>query len=283
VASLDASAPTIICVLCPAGANAGAFFSLLRFVAMRADSRHRHLDGVDGLLRRECDERFGRRHFDVHRQAVRVAAREDNQALVCIGDGLEMDVATEIVDVAQAPRDLDELLHRVVGRADDAGRKKQSLDVVAAIEVEREVDDLVDGEPGARNVARSAVDAVLAVVQAEIGEQQLEQRDASAVRRVAVADAHAAGRAKPRRSRRRPGRGAAGRTRRVVLGGVGENRKLANEFHLRHDFTVHTYGILSKTSTGWAWTNPCGLSSWLPLKGRCHAGPRTLSLRCDHL
>jgi hypothetical protein len=34
-----------------------------------------------------------------------------------------MDVAAEVVILAQASRDLDDLLHRVIGRADDADER----------------------------------------------------------------------------------------------------------------------------------------------------------------
>jgi hypothetical protein len=142
-----------------------------------------------------------------------------------------VDVAAEVVLLAQHPRDLDDLLHRVVGRADDPRAEEQALDAVAAIEVERQPDDLVDREAGARDVARDPVDAVEAVVDAEVGEEDLEQRDAAAVGRVAVADPRALGRADAlaaeRVALRRAARGAGG----VVLGGVGEDRELAVELH----------------------------------------------------
>src|SRR5205807_5004774 len=57
---------------------------------------------------------------------------------VCSSD-LQMDVTAETVLLAQLARDADNLLHRVVGTADDARRQEQSLDVVAAIEVDGEL------------------------------------------------------------------------------------------------------------------------------------------------
>jgi hypothetical protein len=48
--------------------------------------------------------------------------------------------------------DGDELLHGVVGRLDHAGRKEQAFDVVALVKLERERDDFVDAEAGARGV-----------------------------------------------------------------------------------------------------------------------------------
>jgi hypothetical protein len=71
-----------------------------------------------------------------------------------------MDVAAEVMLLAQFSRDAHYLLHGVVGAADDAGGEKQSLDVVAAIEVDRELHHLVDREAGPLHVRRGAVDAI---------------------------------------------------------------------------------------------------------------------------
>jgi hypothetical protein len=70
------------------------------------------------------------------------------------------------------------------------------------------VHDFIDGEAGARHVAADAVDAIEAVVLAVVGEEDLQQRDAAAIGRIAVADAHALVRAQaatlPVESRRTP-------------------------------------------------------------------------------
>src|SRR6478609_11335428 len=117
--------------------------------------------------------------------------------------------------LAQEPRDLDQLLHRVVGAFEDARAQKEPLDVVAPIEIERELYDLGRLEAGTCDVARAAVDAILAVVAAAVGQQNLQQRHAATVGRVAVTDAHAVGVAQATWGRR-PLRAAA-RARRVVL------------------------------------------------------------------
>ena len=114
---------------------------------------------------------------------------------VGVGDGLEVDVALEAVLLAQLARDLDHLPHRVVGRADDAGRQEQPLDVVPPVEFQRQRHDLVDAEPRPLDVRADAVHAVGAVVDAEVRHQDLEQADAAPVGRVGVADARAFGRA----------------------------------------------------------------------------------------
>ena len=65
-----------------------------------------------------------------------------------------MDVAAELVHLrAGVLATAIELLHGVVGRLDDAGRKKEAFDVVAFVEVERQVDDFFWGEKRARRMS----------------------------------------------------------------------------------------------------------------------------------
>jgi hypothetical protein len=63
------------------------------------------------------------------------------------------------------------LLHGEVGAADDAGAKEESFDIVPLVEVEGEGDDFLGGESGATDVTGSSVDAVVAVVEADVGEE----------------------------------------------------------------------------------------------------------------
>src|SRR4051812_31184158 len=99
-----------------------------------------------------------------------------------------MDVAAKVVVLAQAPRDLDNLLHRVVRRADDPRREEQPLNVIALIEGERELDDLLRREPRAPHVRALAVDAISAIKDAAVGQQNLEQGNAAPVRRIGMAN-----------------------------------------------------------------------------------------------
>lgn len=100
-----------------------------------------------------------------------------------------MDIAAEVVGFPEGFRDGDDLLHGVVGIADDAGAEEEAFDVVTLVEVEGELDDFVCGEDGAADVAGSTVDAVVAVVDAGVGKEELEQGNAAAVRSIGVADA----------------------------------------------------------------------------------------------
>ena len=53
-----------------------------------------------------------------------------------------MDVAAEVMFLAQLSRHGDDLLHRVIGIADDAGGEEQTFDVIAAVEIQRQALEL---------------------------------------------------------------------------------------------------------------------------------------------
>jgi hypothetical protein len=111
------------------------------------------------------------RELHVDGNAVGVKAGLVDQLGIGIGNGLEVDIAAKLVVFAQGARHLDDLLHRVIGRADDAGREEQALDIVALVECQGELDDLLSGEARAADVRALAVDAIMAVENAAVGEQ----------------------------------------------------------------------------------------------------------------
>jgi hypothetical protein len=104
-----------------------------------------------------------------------------------------MDIAGKAMLFAQDARDLDELLHRIIFGADDPRRQEQPLDIIALVEIERQRDHLLRAETRALHIARRAVDAEAAVVDAEVGQQYLEQRNAPPVGGIAVTYAHPLG------------------------------------------------------------------------------------------
>ncbi|MNE37870.1 hypothetical protein D3C80_1317450 [compost metagenome] len=142
--------------------------------------------------------------------------------------------------LAQTARDLDQLLHRIVARADDAGREKQPLDIVALVEGQRQVDDLLDREPRPFDVRGRPIDAVDAVVDAEVGQQYLQQADATPVRRIGVADPHALGRTHPLAVEGVAFGSAGRRARGVILGRIGQDGELSSKFDTRHLFMIRS-------------------------------------------
>ena len=62
--------------------------------------------------------------LDVDRDTVGEQSRLPHQLRVCVRDGLEVNVTAKIMHLAQLARDRDDLLHRIVGRSDDARRQE---------------------------------------------------------------------------------------------------------------------------------------------------------------
>src|SRR4051812_2446296 len=100
-----------------------------------------------------------------------------------------MNVSAKVMVLAETARDRDHLLHGVVGIANYSGAEKQTLDIVSPVEIQRQFDDFVWLEARAGNSTRHAVDAVQAVVDAVVREQDLQQGNAPTIRRVTVANA----------------------------------------------------------------------------------------------
>ena len=146
------------------------------------------------------------------------------------GDGLGVDVPIEAVWPSQQLQHPAHPLHGVIGIAQNPGAEEQPFDIVAPVKLDGQPRQLLRGEGGAGHVVGAAVDAVLAVVDAAVGHQHLEQGDAPPVRRKAVTNAepHRAA----QHSRLPAPVGAAGGTGRVVFGGIGENAQFIHQLHM---------------------------------------------------
>lgn len=175
------------------------------------------------LFRRQAGDAVVRRQFDVERQPVGMKPRLLDQMRRCFGDRLQMDIAAEIMRQAQLADDPDHLLHRVVGRANDAGRKEEPFDIIAAVEFQSQPDDLLRREARAFDIAGGAIDAIGAVVDAEIGQQYLQKRNAPPVRGIGMTDARPLGRTEPAARGRIAFLRTAGGTGGVIFGGIGKN------------------------------------------------------------
>ncbi len=144
-------------------------------------------------------------------------------------DGLGVDVSAEGVLLPQQTQGLNHQLGGFVRAAPHGGGQEQSLNIVAPVEADGELAQLTGGEGGAAHVVGPAVDAVLAVVDAAVGEQHLQQGDAPPVSGEGVAAARGHGGAHGPRTARpiQPAGGAGG----VIFCRVGEYGQFIHQLH----------------------------------------------------
>ena len=228
------------------GREAGGGLVALGGIA-RVDDRglhigHRTLDPRAVLLRGEPLQPAGGGKLDVDRDAVGIKAGKADELRISVGDRLEMDIAAEMMVLPQGAGDLHHLLHGIVGRADDARGEKQTLNIIALVEGNRQLHDFIRGEAGAADVRGLAVDAIMAVEDAAVGQQDLEQADTATVGRIGVADAHALGRAKPLAVAAVPLGGAGRRAGCVIFRSIGKDFELLPGVELRHSFDICSGG-----------------------------------------
>ena len=185
------------------------------------DVTHRAVDAFIVLVGSQQQQVAFGRDFDIDAHAIGVTPRLGHQFGTGTGNTFQVDVAVETVHRPQVARHADHPFHGIVGVADDARREKQSFDVVAPVELDGQLGQLVRREGGPPDVVAAPVDAVGAVVNADVGEHDFQQRDAAAVGRERVAYAP------PRRAahiaRTAAARDAARRARNVVFGRFGQH------------------------------------------------------------
>ena len=183
----------------------------------------------DLLFRRELPQCFSGRHFQIDRQAIRIQAGLPDQIGARIRNRFQVDVAAERVGFAKCPGDAKQTFHGVVGGTNDARGQEQSLDVVALIERQGQVDDFVHGEACPAHVGGPPVDAIGTVENAGIRQQDFQQGNTASVGRIGMADAVAGAGSDPGAV---PGiaRGSAGRsTGRVIFCRIGQDRQLIHD------------------------------------------------------
>ena len=210
---------------------------LPRRLAPQADAGHGAADGAGVLFRGQTAQALLPRQLDIDGEAVGQQPGLLHQLRGGIGNGLEVDVALEPMRHPQLARDAHHVPHRLIRRTDDAGGEEQPLDIVAPVEFQHQAHHLLDAEAGALDIGRHAVDAIGAVVDAEVRHQDLEQRDAAPVRRIGMADAHPLGRSQAPRPGIAPGRPAGGAGG-VVFRGIRQDGELFHQAASGHAFMI---------------------------------------------
>ncbi len=112
-------------------------------------------------------------HFDVDADAVRQKRQPPGEGLVGAGDSLDVDISPKAVLLPENLQHPQHPLRGVVGVPHHAGGKKQPLDIIAAVELDGKVRQLLGSEGGAGHVVGAAVDAVSAVIDTVVGHQHL--------------------------------------------------------------------------------------------------------------
>ena len=133
--------------------------------------------------------------------------------------------------LAQLSGHADDQLHRVVRTLNDPAAEEQSFNVVSLIKIKRQRDDFLGREAGPLHIAGPPVDAIMAIVQTNVGHQYFQQRDAPSVRGVRMTDAGAPGRADPFASARVFARRSTAGARSVVFRGVSEDFEFTVNIH----------------------------------------------------
>ncbi|MOA00514.1 hypothetical protein D3C78_1198830 [compost metagenome] len=162
---------------------------LPRLLDLQTDIGHGAAN-IGGLLfRRETANAAIGRQFDIDRKTIRIKPRLLDQPGRRFGNGFQVDIAAKTMGNAQFTRHAHHLFHRVIGGADDAGGQEQPLDIVAPIKLQRQPNHFFWRKPRSLDIAGRAVDAIGAIIDAEIGQQNFQERNAAPVRRIGMADA----------------------------------------------------------------------------------------------
>ncbi len=159
-----------------------------------AQPAHRAFDPCSILFGRQSPKPLLGRHLDIDRQPVSKKTGLMRQFRIGIRDRLEMNITAKVMLFPQRSGNAHQLFHRIIGRSYDPGGQEKSLDIIAPVKAQRQFDHFAHSEARPANVARPAIDAIVAIKDTTVRQQNLEQRYASSVRCVGMADAHAFGR-----------------------------------------------------------------------------------------
>ena len=208
------------------GGKAGCMAVFLPFLGTfegaLLDVQHRLVDALVVFLGGQQLEILFRRDFQIDTEAVGIASGLAHQFLAGSGNALEVDISVEAVYLAQVFGHAYQAFHGVVGIAYHAGAEEKSFDVVAAVELDGEIHEFGDRESGPGNVVADTVDAIGTVVDAIVGEHDLEQGNAASVFGETVADAPSSHGVAETVFAAVPAHGSAGSAGNVVFGRFGQ-------------------------------------------------------------
>lgn len=223
----------------PAGGKKGRFFEEPPLILVARNfflqKIHGGVDALEILIRGYLFEAPFRGDFEVYAQAVGIEPGLVEQFVARPWNGLQVNVAIEFVLLPQFLGDAHQALHGIVGIFENAAAEEKPFDVIPLVEIDGQVHHFLNGEGGPFHVIRTAAHAVCAVENTVVGEQNFQERNAAAVLRVSVADAHARGIAEATFGILSFAAGAG--TAHVIFGGISEY------FKFFFDAVIHVLGV----------------------------------------
>ena len=133
------------------------------------------------LVRRQGLQAALRRQLNIYAQPVRQQSQPRDQLRGSAGDGFCVDIAVEPVVIAQQVQAADHPLRGVVRTLQHAGGEKQPLNIIAPVELDGQVRQLLRCEYSPPGIVGTAVDTIFTVVDAAVGHQHFQQRHAPSV------------------------------------------------------------------------------------------------------
>ena len=200
------------------------------------DERHGGIDAFAALVGSEQPEIGLRRNLNVHAQPVGIPARLHHQLPARTRYALHVDISPETVYGTELLHHAQHPLHRIIGTAHHTGTEEKPLDIVTAVELHGQSDQLRRRKHRTRPVVATPVDTVGTVVYAVVGQHYLEQRHATAILRETVA--HAPRPRTARRPVRPPPANSARRTRHIVFRRFGQYPEFFRQIRLHLRLSV---------------------------------------------
>ncbi|EEC54274.1 hypothetical protein BACEGG_01420 [Bacteroides eggerthii DSM 20697] len=144
------------------------------------------------FLRGETFQALFFRDFHVDAETVGIKPSFHHEFAAGAGNTFQVDITIETVHRAQVFGDAHQAFHSIIGITHHAAAKKQTFDIVAAVELHSKIHQFAHGKSGSGQVIRTAVNAVGTIVNAVVRQHHLQQRNAAPVLGKAMADAPAA-------------------------------------------------------------------------------------------
>ena len=149
---------------------------------------HRCENPLPGLVGRKQPEALRSRKLQIHTDAVCKETDPLHQIRQRTGNHLYMNIAFKMMSGTKLRQCLIQKLHRILRSPKYAGAQKKPLDIISPVELHRQRADLIRGKGRTLHVIRNAVHAIVTVKYTVVRHENLQKRNASAIRRKGMTD-----------------------------------------------------------------------------------------------